>query len=113
MEALNPDGTISNIKLDRAELLKRMDRHLTSERVNEIGIKKDVLMNKTLDLVNNNRAILVEGDNTILFKVNKIDITMRVHLSGEQVKNINLFTGSSNRVLGPVHDITPNYPLSW
>ena len=80
-------------------------------RHDNLGLGKDIINSKLLNLIDQNYNNYHEGDNTFVVKVNGIDKILRVHLNNGTISSFNFmnWNGNKPRSATPVR----NLPNQW
>ena len=60
-------------------------------------MSKDEFTNKSMELLMQNKAALVEGDNNWVGTINSKSVTFRVNVEDGVARNFNAYTGITNR----------------
>lgn len=78
-------------------------RHaFSNNRHTDLGMSNQEITNKAMSLIEKNRTLLKEGDNTLIGKVNGIEKSFKAYMKNEKVISINMYPGISNRSIGTV-----------
>jgi hypothetical protein len=74
-----------------------------NDRHSDLKLSNEQLLEKSNELIMNNRHKYVEGDNTMVGKVNGINKSFKIYIQDSAIKSVNMYPGISNRpTTGPV-----------
>ena len=69
-----------------------------NDRHNDLNLNKEQIVEKSNELIMNNRYKYTEGDNTMTGKINGIEKSYKVYIQNGTIKSINMYPGVSNRI---------------
>ncbi|MBP1617274.1 MAG: wapA 1 [Bacteroidetes bacterium] len=70
---------------------------LAKNRHGDLSLSNDQIIEKTNKLIMENRTKYIEGDNTMIGKVNGIEKSFKVYVKNGEIRSINMYPGLSNR----------------
>lgn len=77
---------------------KFQEHAFSKERHNDLNVQNDVITQKTMDLVTNNRPQFNEGNNILQGTINGIPKSITVNVNNGIVRSVNLYPGYTNRI---------------
>jgi hypothetical protein len=110
-EHINP-WTGRQIRYISKDVINNSTNHMHAQnRHSNLGISKDKINSKIVDLLERNYNLYEEGDNTFNIKVNGINKVIRVHMENGIITSFNFMNWNGNKL----RSATPvrNLPEQW